>query len=71
MFAFQEDHRTAKLLLLLLLLTAIELSVRGSIPHTSTEKTNKNKTKQILNKQKIRINKTNNCYCNWLVSSKT
>jgi len=31
------------LLLLLLLLTATELSLGGSIPYTSTDKTNKNK----------------------------
>ena len=34
------------LLLLLLLLTTIELSLGGSIPYTSTDKTNKNKYAQ-------------------------
>ena len=35
--------RNIPLLLLLLLLTAIELSLGGSSPYTSTDKTNKNK----------------------------
>ena len=40
-FCFHIAH--ISLLLLLLLLTAIELSLGGSSPYTSTDKTNKNK----------------------------
>jgi len=41
--SFAVDFFFSLLLLLLLLLTAIELSPGGSIPYTSTNKTNKNK----------------------------